>query len=158
MTVNDIDAVVAIADAVHPGFPEDRQVLAERLALHPGGCLVLRDEMDGAILGYLLSHPWSSQSVPPLNKLIGRLPDPQIYYIHDIALLLAGRGMQAGDRAVELVEAEAKALGLKRIALVAVNNSTGFWLRHGFLQEQGPKWSAKLASYGPDAAYMIKTT
>jgi GNAT superfamily N-acetyltransferase len=37
----DLAMVVRIAEVVHPGFPERPEVLAERLALCPGGCLVL---------------------------------------------------------------------------------------------------------------------
>jgi len=156
MTTGDMDAVVAIADVVHPGFPEDRKVLAEKLALHRDGCFVLRDRADDAAIGYLLSHPWSADSAPPLNRLLGRLPAAEVYYIHDIALLPAARGLRAGERALALVEAQARALGLDRIALVAVNDSGGFWQRHGFSPVKGGHWPAKLSSYGADAAYMTK--
>lgn len=156
MSECDMNDVVAIAEIVHPGFPEDRAVLAEKLALHPEGCFVLRDGEGGEALGYLLSHPWAEGSAPPLDTLLGCLPEPELYYIHDIALLPAARGMRAGEQAVAAVEAHARALGLGRIALVAVNGSTGFWQRHGFSAQADHGWPEKLASYGPGAAYMRK--
>ena len=155
MAAADIDAVLAVADVVHPAFPEDRAVLAERFALHPKGCFVLR-AADGAMLGYTLTHPWAADTVPPLNTLLGRLPDAQVYYIHDLALMPAARGMKAGGAAVRLLEAHARTLGLGQMALVAVNNSGGFWRAQGFEQVQSPHWRQKLASYGDAAAYMVK--
>lgn len=163
MRAADLDAVLAVADVVHPAYPEDRAVLAERLALHPEGCLVLRraDEEGspagaGAILGYTLTHPWAADTVPPLNTLLGQLPTAEVYYIHDLALLPAARGLKAGGAAVRRLEAHARALGLARLALVAVNNSGGFWRAQGFEQVNTPEWAEKLASYGADAAYMVK--
>ncbi len=41
MRAADLARVERIAAEVHPGFPEGPEVLAERLALCPGGCLVL---------------------------------------------------------------------------------------------------------------------
>lgn len=155
MTAADVDAIVAVADVVHPAFPEDRAVLAERFALHPDGCLVLRAQ-DGAVIGYTLTHPWAADTVPPLNALLGHLPEAEVYYIHDLALLPAARGLRAGDAAVRLLEAHARALGLGKMALVAVNNSGGFWRAQGFERVQSPHWAQKLASYGDDAAYMVK--
>ena len=160
MTSADIDAICAVAEVVHPAFPEDRAVLAERFALHPEGCLVLRAADGavggGAVIGYTLTHPWAADTVPPLNTLLGRLPAAELYYIHDLALMPAARGLRAGDASVRLLEAHARALGLSRMALVAVNNSGGFWQRQGFEQVQSPHWTQKLASYGDDAAYMVK--
>lgn len=169
MTAADIDAVLAVADVVHPAFPEDRAVLAERFALHPEGCFVLRggdgpngDGPNGdgpnesAVIGYTLTHPWAADTVPPLNTLLGRLPEAQVYYIHDLALLPAARGLRAGSAAVRLYETRARALGLSHMALVAVNNSGGFWRAQGFEQAHSPEWAEKLASYGTDAAYMVK--
>jgi ribosomal protein S18 acetylase RimI-like enzyme len=156
MTERDMDYVVAIADVVHPRFPEDRAVLAEKLALYPEGCFVLRGGEGGAAIGYLLSHPWGENSAPLLNTLLGNLPKPDLYYIHDIALLPAARGLRAGEQAVAAVEDHARALDLDRIALVAVNGSTGFWQRHGFSIQADDDWQDKLASYGTDAVYMTK--
>ncbi len=47
MTPGDLPAVLAIADVVHPDYPEDAAIFAERLALYPAGCRVL--ERDGAL-------------------------------------------------------------------------------------------------------------
>lgn len=155
MTAADIDAIFAVAEVVHPAYPEDRAVMAERLALYPAGCLVLRWE--GRVIGYALSHPWRAGDAPPLNTLLGALPErAEVYYLHDLALLPEARGLRAGEAAVRRLAEHARALGFSKMALVAVNNSGGFWCAQGFAAQNGPAWARKLASYGADAAYMVR--
>ncbi|MGQ3357178.1 MAG: GNAT family N-acetyltransferase [Phreatobacter sp.] len=154
MTAADLPAVSAIAAEVHPDFPEDDAVFAERQWLYPSGCRVLAgaERLDA----YVVSHPWEAGSCPPLNALLGHLPEPATtYYIHDIALLPAARGTGAAAEIVEALKAEARGQGLPAISLVAVNGSAGFWRRMGFAETSIPALAPKLASYGADARYMV---
>ncbi len=155
MTETDLPRVGTIAAVVHPGFPEDDAVFAERLRLYPQGCHVFVQDglaQDGLLTGYVLSHPWAG-APPALNSLLQRLPQkPDTYYIHDLALMPAARGSGAGRRIVTQLIEHAQAAGLPRLALVAVNNSAAFWQQHGFMPRPGD--AAKLASYGADARFM----
>lgn len=127
MTASDLPEVSRIAGLVHPDFPEDDAVFAERLALFPAGCLVLPAG------GYLLAHPWTRGCPPALNSRLGALPArPDTLYLHDIALLPAARGRGAGEAALRRVEALARPFG--EVSLVAVGGSAGFWGRMGFVQ------------------------
>jgi hypothetical protein len=95
MTQADLSAVESVSGHVHPAYPEDVQVLAERRDLYPRGCLVL--PRGTGILGYAISHPWLSGQPPKLNTRVGRLPDPaETFYIHDVALLPEARGTALG--------------------------------------------------------------
>jgi hypothetical protein len=77
----DLPALLAVADIVHPAYPEDPAVFAERLNLYPEGCLVL--EQGGKAMGYAVSHPGAYGAPPALNSLLGALPDkPTTYYFH----------------------------------------------------------------------------
>src|SRR5690606_34573066 len=99
MHAADVAAVVAISDAVHGRFTEPAAVYRERLALYPRGCFVL--ERGGAIVGYLVSHPWTRGTSPELGRPIGAIPrHADIYYLHDIALLPPARGTGAGRSAL----------------------------------------------------------
>lgn len=123
--------VQAISDLVHGAYSETPEVYAERRALYPDGCLVLA--RDGRSVGYLITHPWQNGSPPPLNALLGRLPDnADTYYLHDIALLPASRGLGAGASAVRLVVAMARGLGFESVSLVAINGADRFWASQGF--------------------------
>ncbi len=150
----DLAAVAAIAARVHPAYPEDAAVFAERLALSPAGCLVLpRAEGIG---GYVLSHPWPLGQVPALNARLGAVPAAaDAWYIHDLALLPAARGTGAASACVAILARHARERGLRRMALVAVAGSAGFWRRHGFREAHDQALAAKLASYDDAARYMI---
>lgn len=131
MRVDDLPAVVSIADAVHGEFTEPQAVYAERLALYPKGCRVF--EVDGAVVGLLVTHPWYEGAVPKIGARLGALPEAaDIYYFHDIALLPAARGTGAGAAATAFVLAQAKAVGCREVRLVAVNGADSYWAAQGF--------------------------
>jgi ribosomal protein S18 acetylase RimI-like enzyme len=149
----DIAAAHALSEIVHPGYPEDRAVFAERLRLYPAGCYVLAS--DDALKGYALSHPYVTDSAPALNTLLGALPEHcDTYYIHDIAILPEARGGNAGKAIVAYLKTHARAAGFDTICLVAVNDSAPFWERHGFVANEVVGLQAKLESYGAGTAYM----
>lgn len=152
MEADDIAGVAAISDAVHGRFTEPAEVYRERLSLYPGGCFVL--EQDGALAGYLVSHPWTRRSSPELGQLIGSLPQPgQTYYLHDLALLPAARGTGAGRSGLDLVERCARAAGFADVTLTAVHGADSYWAARGFAyvdQDDG-------AAYGAGSHRMRKT-
>lgn len=154
MVPADLPAVARIAEEVHPAFPEGDAVFAERLRLYPAGAYIL--DRDGAPLGYAISHPWRSDSLPALDTLFGALPsEADLYYLHDLALLPTARSTGAGGRIVATIARHARAAGFAAIRLIAVNGSVPFWQRQGFAVETPPGPLADhLASYGPDARLM----
>jgi GNAT superfamily N-acetyltransferase len=155
MAVACLPAVLALADAVHPDHPEDREVFTERLALHPAGCLVL--EADGEVCGYALAHPWSIAAPPALNTRLGRLPArPDTLHLHDIALIPALRGAGQAAAALEVLLGQAQALGLSRATLVAIAGKQDYWVRRGF-HPLVPSDPASLRSYGAGAGFMART-
>jgi ribosomal protein S18 acetylase RimI-like enzyme len=154
MTAGDLSSVKALADVIHPEFPETDAVFANRMALHAGGCEVL-DGNDG-LKGYVLSHPWQDRAPPPLDAVLEPIASPSTYYIHDLALLAETRGSGAGTAIVGLLAARARTLGLPNMTLVAVNNSVHFWQRQGFTVTDDPALGAKLLSYGDQARFMTR--
>jgi len=155
MTAADLDPVLAIAEIVHPSYPEDLEVFIERLRLYPRGCQVL--ETGHGLAGYVVSHPWRHGLPPKLNQLLDQLPEQaDTYYIHDIALLPATRGTGAAAAMVERLAECAESSGLPTLSLVAVNNSAGFWRRHGFHAVVDPAIDRTVKSYDQAACYMIR--
>lgn len=156
MALADLPAVMAIAAVVHPDYPEDEAVFVERLRLAPEGCHVLAAG-DGALQGYLVSHPWPVGVVPALNSLLGDIPqDVANWYLHDLALLSSGRGSGAAGAIVAEIARHAAESGHTSLTLVAVNDSTGFWRRQGFHEVHDPALDRKLASYDDAARYMCR--
>lgn len=155
LTTLDLPAVEAIAAIVHPAFPEDTAVFAERLELYPNGARLL--EVDGVPSGYILSHPWRFKALPALNARLGAIPaDADTYYVHDLALLNAARGTGAAAMIVGDILRIAKAGHYANMSLVAVNGSLPFWYKHGFRTLDVPELADKLASYETAARFMVK--
>lgn len=160
MVAGDLPGVLAAADCVHPAFPEDAVVFEERLRLYPVGCFAFSSGDD--ILGYAVSHPWRAYDPPALNSRLGNLPpQPETYYVHDVALLPELRGTGAAALVVALLLARARKEELSSASLVAVNGSSGFWERHGFRNVASQKvvnaaLARKLRGYDDAAAFMVR--
>jgi GNAT superfamily N-acetyltransferase len=155
MTPQDLTQVQALADAIHVSHPEDPEVLAERQRLYPQGCFMLIE--DGRAIGYALTHPWRFAEPPRLNRLLGAIPSPATtYYIHDVALLPTARGKGYAAQIADGLAVHAREAGFDNLSLVAVNKSQIFWEKAGFRVIAVPGLGAKLASYGPDAALMVR--
>jgi ribosomal protein S18 acetylase RimI-like enzyme len=149
MTEADLPAVQAMADRLHPHHPESPAVFAERLALAPAGCLVLA--AGARLLGYAVTHPWTGTAPPPLDALLGALPEqPGAWHVHDIALDPAARG---GGHALAVLRALLTASPLPRATLVAIPGTGNYWTRQGF-RDTPPDDAAALASYGAGARFM----
>jgi hypothetical protein len=140
---------------VHPAFPEDLAVFAERQRLYSDGTQLL--EMSGQPAGYVLSHPWTFGQLPVLNALLGAIPsDADTYYVHDLALLNPARGTGAAAMIVGDMLRHARLSGFPTVSLVAVNGSLPFWYKHGFRAVAVPELADKLASYEPAAKLMVR--
>ncbi|AWN45284.1 GNAT family N-acetyltransferase [Methylobacterium terrae] len=156
MRAPDLPAAARLAARIHPDYPEDDAVMAERLRLCPEGCLVLAAGDD--LAGYAVGHPWRARSVPDLDTLIGdtligNLREPaQAWCIHDVALDPLARGRGAAGEVVGLMLAEAARRRLPEAVLVAVGDAAGFWRRHGFR----PIPEAAPAGYGAGATLMAR--
>lgn len=156
MTENDLDAVVAIAAIGFPNHFESRACFANRLALYPSGCFVLATN-PAPPLGYVISYPWIARDAPALNAIIEAIPlEAEVIYWHDLALHPIARAGGHARAIVARLATDAQAAGWPAIALVAVNDATAFWQRHGFQLDDAAELRQKLASYGPDARYMIR--
>ena len=157
MTTDDLAAVVALADRIHVDFPEDLDVLAEKLALFRRGCFVLSVGQKD-ILGYCLSHPWTGSMPPTLNRLLRHLPgNPTTYFIHDVVLSETARGEGWVSRLLPKLVDIATGLGLTRLTLIAVGGSLAFWRRQGFSVTEDPALQAATRDkYGSAAVHMEK--
>lgn len=156
MTAADIQTVDAIGEIVHPDFPEDIAVMENRFALFPAGCFVA--DTSGTAIGYAISHPSVIGRPAPLNHVLPALDAAaDCLFLHDIALTEAARGLGLGRSLVQELKAVARRTGFARLGLVSVNNSRAFWTAQGFTIFVGDDiLTTKLASYEPDARYMIQ--
>jgi len=156
ITSGDIPTVLSIADRVHPDFPEDLAIFAERQRLYPAGAYLF--EREGTACGYLISHPWHSGAPPALNRLIHHLPpDADVFYLHDLALLPGGRGQGAARAILDRIVEHARSSGFSTMRLIAVNRSVPFWQHLGFDVEDSAQAADYVRSYGKDARLMVRS-
>jgi GNAT superfamily N-acetyltransferase len=155
MAWGDLPAVERVGEAVHPDFPEDAAIAAERLRLYPAGCLVL--EGGRGVQGYAVAHPWLFGRPPPLNTALGRLPvRADTFYIHDLAIAPGARGGGLGTTAVDLLAQQARRDAFASLSLVAVGRSAPFWRRNGFAAADHEAARAALETYA-GAIFMART-
>lgn len=156
MTPDDLGHVTALAATVHPDYPEETLIFAERLRLAPTGCLSLM--VGGQLCGYLISHPWRGLLSPPLNTLLGALPTPaDRWYIHDLALAPHARGKGYAQTAIAQAQNAARQAGLDTLTLTSTRHALQFWARQGFTPETtSAEEQAILASYDPQASLLSR--
>jgi predicted N-acetyltransferase YhbS len=154
----DVPAVLALQSQCYgPEFLESAQAFEAKLSATRGlHCSYLACEGDEA-LGYVVSLPVQAHSLPALDALQWTPPvQPDMLYLHDLAVAPAGRAKRLGHKLVQQVLQRAQDMGLTRVGLVAVQASQDFWRRHGFAetQPQTPALREKLASFGAQARFM----
>jgi GNAT superfamily N-acetyltransferase len=151
----DLVDIQRIGDQIHPDLHERPEIFAERLMLFPEGCFTLvRNEQ---VVGYGLSHPWLLNHIPPLNQLLGSIPQsPECLLIHDVAVLPHARGRGAAAMLIEITSKLARARGLPCLALVSVYHTGPLWGHLGFEMIIDSALTDKLKTYGKTACYMIR--
>ncbi|VVE22707.1 GNAT family N-acetyltransferase [Pandoraea eparura] len=162
MQSSDIPQVLTVQAAAYRGsMQESEATLASRHELSPATCWVAVDAgtTNAAVAGYLLTHPWRMAAPPPLDTRLDALPDvPDCWYVHDMALAPRTRGAGVARQLYAAALASAQSLGLRASALVAVQQSQGFWARFGYaaMRDVSPQMAAKLAGYGDGAVFMTR--
>ncbi len=154
MPEDDLPPFHDLSMRVHPNYPERAEVLAEKFRLFPSGCFVLATK--NGIAGYCFSHPFIKGAVPALDGLLGSLPaKPTTYYVHDLTLDEALRGLGQGRAIVPLLFKSAQSLGLSHLSLVAVNRRGPFWQAAGFSATASESLQAMARTkYDSDAVHM----
>jgi hypothetical protein len=154
--MDDLPIVDDIANTIHIGLPERTEVFAEKIRLFPRGCL--KFVYNNRIAGYGISHPWKRFCIPALDSFLVRFPDnPDCLYVHDVAILPEARGHLAAAHYVSLMKGVARELLLPTLACVSVYGTDVLWKRFGFEEICSEAITAKLATYGETAKYMVAT-
>ncbi|WP_428503785.1 GNAT family N-acetyltransferase [Roseateles sp.] len=137
-------------------LPESEASLAAKLQAAPSHCWVVAATAEPALAAYLFALPWRAESPPALDAAECRLPEqPDCLYLHDLSVDPQARGRGLAQALVQRFLDGLAASGLDRACLIAVQNSAEFWGRWGFQPApQTPALRVKLASYGPQAAYL----
>ncbi len=167
MTAADLPGVLELQKQCYPGdLLEGIEAFASRLALSPATCVVAAPVDGRALAGYLFTHPWPQNSLPPLNGILdpsthgGTATVPMTWFVHDMAVAPAGRGGGLAPRLYEAALRAAWEAGLRHSRLIAVQAAADWWRRLGYAPmaaQQAATHAGKLACYGPGALVMERT-
>lgn len=157
MTAADIPAVMQIqAQCYAPELHERESVVRRRLAQNPAQCWVAEDAE--GVCAYLFAYPSRLGSITPLDGDFARHAEPDCLYLHDLAVARRAAGRGVGPRLVSHGLQQGQRQSLPWAALVAVQDSAGFWMRQGFSQEPAldERQRACLDSYRVAARYLVR--
>jgi len=154
----DLAAILAVqAQCYGHALIESAEALASRLALSPSTCHVACDA-HGRLVAYLFTHPWPADSLPALDGTLQPPPASDLlWFVHDMAIAPAGRGRGVAASLFDAALEAARAAGLRRSRLIAVQSAADWWRRHGYAPapaDTAARHAAKLAAYGADAILM----
>lgn len=123
---------------------EDKHVFAA--IIEQGFSLVC--VLNKKIIGYILCHAsLGTNTMHPLDEPPGFIKEPGAYFIHDLLIDPEHRAKGIGSM---LVKELMKKLGENNdFHIVSVENTTSFWKRFGFVEDQ-----AITPGYGKDARHM----
>jgi predicted N-acetyltransferase YhbS len=156
----DLAQVLALQEQAYAGAdfePERVEVYTNRMRLAPAFCLVDFGP-EGRLQGYLVAHPWREGAPPALDAILERLPEePTCLYLHDCAVDVAAKGRGVAARLHHVAVDRARAMQLRKAALVAVGGAAGFWRRFGYAPRDLAGMAQRLMDYGEEAAYMERT-
>lgn len=158
-TPEDISQILRIqARCYQPDFLEAAQAFASKIQASPQTCwLVHRGQH---IAAYLVSVPVDRHTFPALDAATFQLsPSPELLYWHDMAVHPDFRGDGIAARLASHALQQAKQLGFKQLGLIAVQDSSSYWHKHGFNITDSHAYglTAKVASFGSDAVFMQQT-
>lgn len=128
ITAEDWDTIMEIQLASFPPTTiESRETLQSMWIHSPGSCLI------AASLGYILSHPWIADDLPPTQAEIPGIPQNSTsLFIHDLAVSPKARGLGLAKTLVSAALGWARNQNLESASLIAVQNSQTFWQHMGF--------------------------
>lgn len=155
MTPQDLGEVLALQGEGYPAALHDSaDAFLSRMALTPALNLVAHE--GGDLRGYLVSHPWGAGSPPPVNSVLPTTAPQACWYVHDLSVAEAARGLGLARRLLMAGRDAALAQGLTRSELIAVEGAAPFWRRQGWSLPAiiAPDLAAKVSGYGPSAVFM----
>lgn len=135
LTASDLPAVLRLQADCYPGaYLESEAAFAAKVQASPQTFWgVDHPNAPGELLAYLVCLPVIGLQWPTLHADHCPSPaHPDGLYLHDLALHPDARGQGLGQALVHLAMCWARAEGLQRLVLVAVEGSPPYWRKLGF--------------------------
>jgi ornithine decarboxylase len=153
INTDDWNAIAALEAGAYTasGLSESRAALDSRARSSPATSFVL--DAGGRIRGYVLALPYPLFRFPDLARAEDTVFRSSNLHLHDMVVGDEFRGRGWAKRLLRHLTDTAMSSRYKRISLVAVGGTAGFWSAHGYRVHSD---IALPAGYGPDAVYMSR--
>jgi GNAT superfamily N-acetyltransferase len=159
MTAEDVSQVLALQHTCYqPEFHEPVQAFDSKLRSSPDTCWVISTRA-ASIAAYLVCLPVARANYPTLRAPSWQpVADADELYVHDMAISPDLRGQGAAHLLLQQATTHAALVGLSRLSLIAVQDSTTFWAHLGFTPQTVTSLALqhKLASFGAEATLMTR--
>lgn len=155
MRADDVPAMLQVqAQCYPPHMNESAEVLMARWAACPDTAWVAEDAR-GQVAAYLVGYRSCWGQVSPLGEAFAHAAQPEMLYLHDLAIGHALRGQGAAQALVAEARRAASVQALEGLTLVSVNGSLAFWQRLGWrVMPLDATGQQALTTYADDAVYM----
>lgn len=156
---SDLAGILAIqAQCYQPDFLEDAAAFRSKINASASTCwLAIMDEQ---VVAYLVSVPVDQDTFPALNAARFELSKtPTMLYWHDMAVHPAYRRYGVAQQLANHALQQSRLMQFKQVGLIAVQSSSGYWLKHGFVTADATLYGLeqKVSSFGEDAVFMQQT-
>lgn len=157
MKTSDLVHVLDIQSRCYPpGYHEPLEAFENKVRQSPDSAWLAT--LSGQVHAYLVTLPVDEAHFPALHASDWSAPaQAKWLYLHDLAVDPGHRGSGAAQRLVKQAFDHARGVGLSGLALVAVQGSEPYWIRHGFQARPvtHTDLSESLRSFGPNATFMV---
>lgn len=132
MQADDVPGMLIVqAECYPPPMNEPASVLLARWQACGDTAWVACDPR-GQVVAYLVGY-WSRWGkVSPLGQAFRHAAEPEVLYLHDLAIGRSLRGQGAAQALLSVARRACSDRGMQGITLVSVNGSQPFWQRMGW--------------------------
>ena len=129
----DLDAIMEIQEASYSKeYQEGRETFEKMFEGYPEGFKIVL--VDDEIAGYVFYHPAFEDKLQDLNETTLEITgNENCMYLHDMAIHPKFRKLGLTRKLFECFDKATKEKGFRKQALVAVQGSSGFWEKYGFV-------------------------
>lgn len=148
--LENLDGILRVQEKAYSSrFHEKAETFVSKIKFSPETCYGVLEE--NRLIAYGISFPWLKDESVNLDSTLSQKPQkPEVMHVHDISVDPDYRGLGLAESLFLRIAHDAFAIGLNALTLVAVQGSSTFWSRFGFIESH-----SNVDDYGTEAVKMV---
>jgi GNAT superfamily N-acetyltransferase len=145
-----LDGILRVQERAYSSrFHEKAETFVSKIKFSPETCYGVLD--GNRLIAYGISFPWLKNESVNLNSSLSQAPqNPEVMHVHDISVDPDYRGLGLAESLFLRIAHDAFVIGLNALTLVAVQGSSTYWSRFGFIESH-----SNVDDYGTEAVKMV---